>query len=52
MLGDGTPIDFPPLHVHHAHLNPAMNVLDPSDGVGGQYIEVSQRGPISGGEDR
>jgi len=43
---DGTPFGFPPLHVHHAHLNPSMAVLDPEDGVDGQFIEVSQRGVL------
>ena len=42
----GTPFGFPPLHVHHAHLNPSMAVLDPEDGVDGQFIEVSQRGVL------
>ena len=42
----GTPFGFPPLHVHHAHLNPSMAVLDPEDGMDGQFIEVSQRGVL------
>ena len=43
VAGDGSPIGFPPLHVHHAHLNPSMNVLDPVDGVDGNYIEIKDK---------
>ena len=32
--------------MHHAHLNPSMAVLDPEDGMDGQFIEVSQRGVL------
>ena len=32
--------------MHHAHLNPSMAVLDPEDGMNGQFVEVSQSGVL------